>query len=181
MVGNHGIHAHSFGANGSGPRGRDRSADPSIPAVQEEVDLRDKVALIVDGPTADGEALALALARRGMHIIFLFFHEEHVPAAAVKEQVEAQERQCLLISWQELRDSAGDGTGEKRTAEQAMHLIAKSFDRLDVFINLSPQPHRVNGDHFPQAEKPALRSRLLPHLNIMTAALNQMTQSDPDG
>ncbi len=162
------------GANGSGPPGRERPTDPLAAGVHGQVDLQDKVALIVGGMTADGQALALAFARRGMDIVLLYFGEEHRSAAAIKEQVEAHERRCLLISWID----AGSDADEKRFAKHAMQHVRETFGRLDVFINLSTRPHSLNGNGASQAQKQSLRSRLLPHLKITKAALSQIVESD---
>lgn len=179
MADNDGIDPHLIGANGSGPSGRSHPAERSSGA-GDEVDLQDKVALILDGTTADAQGLALALARRGMHVIFLYFREEHGPAAAVKDQVEAQERRCLLISWADLCDDDGAKADAKRFAQQAMEQIRANFGGLDVFVDLSARPRPLNKDGAPQTQKPSLRARLFPHLNIMKAALNQIAESDPD-
>ena len=166
------------GANGSGPYGRDRPADPLAAGAQDQVDLQDKVALIVGGTTGDGQALALAFARRGMDIVLLYFGEGHHSAAAVKEQVEAHGRRCLLISW---ADFGSDGN-ENRFAKQAMQHVRETFGRLDVFINLSARSHALNGNGngASEAQKKSLRSRLFPHLKITKAALGQIVESGPE-
>lgn len=175
MDGNRGTDIHLIGANGSGPSGRDRQTDSLASGTQDDVDLRDKVALIVAGASGDSQALALAFARRGMHIVLLSFHDEHQTAAAIKEQVEGQKRRCLLISWRDHGEA-----NERRFAERAMQQIRETFGRLDVFVNLGPPPRHQNGDSVPAEQKPDLRARLFPHLKIMKAALNQIAESDPD-
>jgi len=181
MTGNREADLHLIGANGSGPSGGDRSSDPLAAGAPDEVDLRDKVALIVDGKTTDGQALAVALARWGMHIILLYFHEEHRSAVVIKERVEAHERHCLLISWADLGDGDAADVDAQRFSEQAMERIRETFGRLDVFVNLSAHPRPLDGDSTPQTQRRSLRSRLFPHLNIMKAALHQIAESDPDG
>lgn len=176
MAGNRGTNPHLNGANGAGPSGRHRPADPSAGSVPGDVDLQDKVVLIVDGTSADGQALALAFARRGMHVTILCVHDERQAASAIKEQIEAQDRRCLLISWAERNGAAS----EKQFAEHAMQQIRETFGRLDVFINLSTPPRRQNGDGLPAEQKPDLRSRLFPHLKLMKAALGEIARSDPD-
>jgi len=181
MAGNRETNSHSIGANGSGPPGRHNPADPSTTGAQDKVNLQDKVALIVNGTSTDSQALALALARKGMHVILLYFDEQHRSAAAIKERVEAQERRCLLISGMDLGGGAGDDIDEKRFAKQTIHRIIETFGRLDVFINLSDQPSPHNGDGAPLSHIPSLRSLLFPNLPIMKAALNQIAEPDPDG
>lgn len=176
MVGNRGTDPHLNGANGAGPSGRHRPADPSTDSAPGNVDLQDKVALIVDGTSADGQALALAFAGRGMHVTIICVHDERQAASAIKEQVEAQGRRCLLISWVE-RSSAAS---QKQFAEHAMQQIRETFGRLDVFVNLSPPLRPQNGDGLPDEQKPDLRSRLFPHLKLMKAALGEIARSDPD-
>lgn len=180
MAGNRGIDPHPTDANGSGPPGKVRPADLFGVGAEDQVDLQDKVALIVDGATADSRTLALALARRGMHVTFLYFHEEHRLAAAVKEQIEAQERRCLLISWADLAGDAPDVVEGDRFAEWTMEHIRETFGRLDVFVNLSTHQRPLNGDDAPPAQRQNLRSRLFPHLNITKEALSQIAETDPD-
>lgn len=174
MSANRETEPHQSGANGSGPSGRDRPVDSLASERQGGADLKGKVVLIVDGTTDDGQALALAFARRGMHVALLYFNQEHHSAAAVKKKVEAQERRCLLISWADLSERAG---GEQ-SARQVMHQITETFGRLDVFVNLSTDSRPLNGDGRAESQRPNLRSRLFPHLHITQAALRQIVKSD---
>lgn len=177
MPGNRGNDRQRTEPNGTGPSGREIPADDVAPAHEGGVDLQDKVALIVDGTAADGQTLALALARRGMHVILLYFHEKHQLASALKEKVEAQERRCLLIS---RVGFAADNEG-KHFVEHAMQQIRETFGRLDVFVNLSTSPRILNGNGAGQVQGPKLGSRLFPNLDIMKAALNRIVESEHGG
>lgn len=87
--------------------------------------LKDRVALVSGGDSGIGRAVCLAFAKEGANIVILYYNE-HEDANAIKAQIEALGRRCLLCS--------GDIGSEALCAKVIADTIA-AFGRLDVLVN----------------------------------------------
>ena len=161
--------SHLRGMNGSA---KEISIIPLETAdeTQEKVELSGKVALIVGGATENGRALATAFADRGVEIVLVYFNSAHEMAVAIKEEVEAREQRCLLISGEAI-----DGNVDKTFAREVMAQIITTFGRLDIFINYSAHAFPLGQIVKTEEEEVAdVRSNLFPHFNMMKAALDEL-------
>lgn len=140
--------------------------------LQGEVNLNEKVALIVGGATENGRSLAVAFAARGVDVALVYFNSAHEMAADIKVQVEARNRRCLLISGE-----AVDGNVDKAFAREAMAQIGDTFGRLDIFINYSAHAFPLGQLVRPEEDTvESVRARVFPHFNMMKAALDELTR-----
>jgi NAD(P)-dependent dehydrogenase (short-subunit alcohol dehydrogenase family) len=87
--------------------------------------LEDMVAIITGGDSGIGRAVAVLFAREGANIAIVYLNE-HEDAKATKAAVEAEGRECILLSG-DVRSSA--------FCEQAVKKTVAHFGRLDVLVN----------------------------------------------
>ena len=87
-------------------------------------DLTGKVALVTGGSRGIGRAAALALAKRGAHVVINYVSNEGA-ARAVAEQIQADGGKAELVQF----DVANSEAAEKAIAE-----VAKRLGRLDALV-----------------------------------------------
>lgn len=87
--------------------------------------LKDKVAIITGGDSGIGRAVSLIFAKEGSDIVIVYY-DEHKDAKETQAYVEAQGRNCILIS--------GD-LKEEEFCNQIIHDTISTFGHLDVLVN----------------------------------------------
>ncbi|MEZ0609231.1 SDR family oxidoreductase [Fibrella sp. WM1] len=88
--------------------------------------LKDKVALITGGDSGIGRAVAIHFAREGADVAIVYTPTEEVDAQRTKDLVEAEGRDCLLLS--------GDLKNPK-FCEQVVEDTVRHFGKLNVLVN----------------------------------------------
>ena len=133
------------------------------------VELADKVALIVGGASAQGQSLARSFAERDIDIVLVYFNGDHRRATEIKEDVLAEGRRCLLISGE-----GADQEADEQFALEAMRQILNTFGRLDIFINFSARSFPIAQLLQTKSEPQSLRGQIFPQFQIMKAALDEI-------
>jgi NAD(P)-dependent dehydrogenase (short-subunit alcohol dehydrogenase family) len=87
--------------------------------------LLDKIAIITGGDSGIGRAIAVLFAREGADIAVCYLNE-HEDARETKQAVEAEGRNCMLMS--------GD-VADAQFCETAVEQTLKRFGRIDVLVN----------------------------------------------
>ncbi|MBL0388039.1 SDR family oxidoreductase [Tumebacillus sp. ITR2] len=93
--------------------------------------LNGKVALITGGDSGIGRAVALAYAREGADVAFVYL-DEHEDAAETVQLLEAKGRKCLAVS--------GD-IGLEETCKSIVQAVLETFGRLDILVNNAGEQH----------------------------------------
>lgn len=88
--------------------------------------LKNKVALITGGDSGIGRAVALLFAREGADICLVYLPEEQEDAEQIKRDIEALDRQVLLI--------AGD-LKKSNFCEQVVAKTIDYFKKIDILVN----------------------------------------------
>jgi NAD(P)-dependent dehydrogenase (short-subunit alcohol dehydrogenase family) len=101
---------------------------PKYPGVGK---LKDKVALITGGDSGIGRAVAVAMAREGAHIAFVYL-DEHEDARETVRLVEHEDSRAISI--------AGD-IGEEALCREAVERTLAAFGRLDILVNNAAEQH----------------------------------------
>src|SRR5437870_9468521 len=93
--------------------------------------LREKVAVITDGDSGIGRAVAIAFAKEGADVSVVYLEEEK-DANETRRLVEKEERKCLLIS--------GD-IGQEKFGQRAVELTMKDFGKIDILVHNAVEQH----------------------------------------
>lgn len=93
--------------------------------------LNGKVALITGGDSGIGRAVALAYAKEGADIAFIYLNEQS-DAHDTRARIEALGRRCLSL--------AGD-VGEESFCQSAIGEVIKTFNQLDILVNNAGEQH----------------------------------------
>ncbi|MEN6336863.1 MAG: SDR family oxidoreductase [Phycisphaerales bacterium] len=93
--------------------------------------LKDQVALITGGDSGIGRAVAIAFAKEGADVAFVYLNERE-DAEETQRLVEEQGRRCLLIE--------GD-VGDSSFCNDAVSQTVDELDRLDILINNAAEQH----------------------------------------
>ena len=97
--------------------------------------LTDRVVLITGGDSGIGRAVAVAMAREGADIAFVYL-EEHGDAEETVGLVEDEGREALAI--------AGD-IGDESFCREAVARTIDRFGAIDVLVNNAAEQHEVEG------------------------------------
>jgi NAD(P)-dependent dehydrogenase (short-subunit alcohol dehydrogenase family) len=93
--------------------------------------LRGKVAIVSGGDSGIGRAVSILYAKEGADVAVIYLNEQ-VDAEETKKQVEAEGRQCLLLS--------GD-IGDPEFCKQAVEKTVSTFSHLDIVVNNAAEQH----------------------------------------
>jgi len=93
--------------------------------------LQDRVVLITGGDSGIGRAVAVAAAKEGANIAFIYLNE-HTDAQETRRLVDELERPCLSV--------AGD-VGDESFCRSAVDQTVDRFGKIDVLINNAGEQH----------------------------------------
>jgi NAD(P)-dependent dehydrogenase (short-subunit alcohol dehydrogenase family) len=93
--------------------------------------LEGRVALIAGGDKGIGRAVAIAFARQGADVAFIY-HDEHGEAAKTVETVEDLGRECLKIAID---------VGDEALCGGAVDQVVAYFGKLDILVNNAAEQH----------------------------------------
>lgn len=93
--------------------------------------LAGMTALITGGDSGIGRAVAVHYAKEGADVAILYL-SEHADAEETKNLVEAEGRQCLLLT--------GD-VGDEAFAQEAVKRVVDKFGKLDILVNNAAEQH----------------------------------------
>lgn len=96
--------------------------------------LKNKVALISGGDSGIGRAVAIAMAREGADIAFIYL-DEHEDADRTVELINDEGHGALAI--------AGD-IGDEAFCEEAVSKVIDQFGRIDILVNNAAEQHEVD-------------------------------------
>jgi NAD(P)-dependent dehydrogenase (short-subunit alcohol dehydrogenase family) len=97
--------------------------------------LKDKVALITGGDSGIGRAVALAFAKEGADIVFVYYDEKE-DAEKTEEFIKATGRRCLAIS--------GD-IADESFCKQVVDDTIRTFGKLNILVNNAAVQYVQNG------------------------------------
>ncbi len=136
--------------------------------------LRGQVALISGGDSGIGRATAIAMAREGAAIAFIYLEEDE-DAEATARRIEAEDSRALALR--------GD-IGEEAFCREAVDRTVSTFGRLDIVVNNAAEQHEyvdLTGLGAEQLERTFrtnvfgyffLTKHALPHLGEGTSIIN---------
>lgn len=136
--------------------------------------LEGKAAVITGGDSGIGRAVALAFAKEGADLV-LCYYDEHRDAEDTRRLVQAEGRECVLIS--------GDLGDESHCAEIVKRALG-TFGRIDILVNNAAEQHvsqRMEDIGTAQLERTfrtnffgmfLLTREALPHLQAGAAIIN---------
>lgn len=93
--------------------------------------LNGKVAIVSGGDSGIGRAVSILYAKEGANVAVIYLNE-NADAEETKKQVEAEGRQCLLLS--------GD-IGDPEFCKQAVEKTVSTFSHLDIVVNNAAEQH----------------------------------------
>jgi NAD(P)-dependent dehydrogenase (short-subunit alcohol dehydrogenase family) len=93
--------------------------------------LMGKVAIVSGGDSGIGRAVSILYAKEGANVAVIYLNE-HLDAEETKKQIEAEGRQCLLLS--------GD-VGNPEFCKQAVEKVIGALGRLDIVVNNAAEQH----------------------------------------
>lgn len=140
-----------------------RPAPEFAPRFKGSGRLQDKVALITGGDSGIGRAAAVAMAREGAHIAFVYL-EERRDADETVRLIEAENRQALAIQ--------GD-IGDEAVCRDAVRQTVETFGKLDTLVNNAAEQHlrdRLEDISAEQLER-TFRSNVFGYFYMTKAAL----------
>lgn len=149
-------------------------ADLKLPPMFEAPDYRGSgklagmAALITGGDSGIGRAVAVLFAREGADVAIVYLNE-HEDAVATRKAVEAEGRDCLLIS--------GD-VAESGFCEDAVATVVEKFGKLDILVNNAAfQQHvddiaKLSDEQFERT----LKTNLFGYFYMARAAIPHLTE-----
>ncbi|HEX3429482.1 MAG TPA: SDR family oxidoreductase [Rhizomicrobium sp.] len=132
--------------------------------------LNNKVALLTGGDSGIGRSAAVHMAREGANIAIVYL-EENEDARETQRYVEAEGRQCLVIS--------GDVSKEE-FCKEAVDRTVEAFGRLDVLVNNAAEQHMKGGRgplDIPQAQlQQTFQTNIFGYFYMAKAALAHLKE-----
>ncbi|HNR14179.1 MAG TPA: SDR family oxidoreductase [Thermodesulfobacteriota bacterium] len=93
--------------------------------------LQGQIALVTGGDSGIGRALSILFAREGADVAVVYLNE-HEDARATQEKINAEDRQCILIS--------GD-VGDERFCRTAVEQTVKDLGGISILVNNAAEQH----------------------------------------
>ena len=150
--------------------GRERAMQPRPIFIRDDYrgsgKLTNKVALITGGDSGIGRSVAVHYAREGAHIAIVYLNE-HDDAQETKRLVEAEKRECLLIS--------GD-VGDEAFCFEAVNRTVQEFGGLDILVNNAAEQHPKQNLEDIHAEQlvQTFRTNIFAYFYMAKAALRHL-------
>jgi NAD(P)-dependent dehydrogenase (short-subunit alcohol dehydrogenase family) len=128
--------------------------------------LQDKVALITGGDSGIGRAIAVHFAREGADVCIAYLCE-HRDAEETQRLVEAEGRECLLIS--------GD-VGASKHCDKLVAQTIREFGKLDILVNNAAEQHTAENieDITDENLEATFRTNIFGYFYLIRAALPKM-------
>lgn len=125
--------------------------------------LKNKVALITGGDSGIGRAVSLVFAKEGANIVIVYFNE-HEDARETKSLVEAQGRECIIISGYLRQESF---------CKKVVKDTISTFGYLDVVVNNAGVQFPQNSleDITSEQLEDTFRTNIFPLFYVTKAAL----------
>jgi NAD(P)-dependent dehydrogenase (short-subunit alcohol dehydrogenase family) len=136
--------------------------------------LNGKIALIMGGDSGIGRAVAIAYAKEGADIAFIYLNEQ-ADAQETKTRIEALGRRSLIL--------AGD-VGEESFCQKVIAEVLSTFQRIDILVNNAAEQHvqksllDISADQLERTFKTNIFSYFyltraaLPHLKLGACIIN---------
>ena len=133
--------------------------------------LKGKVALITGGDSGIGRSVAIHFAREGADIAIVYHPREEKDAQTTKELVEAEGRECLVIS------------GDLREADFCQDLVKQTVDKygkLNVLVNNAAIqfPQESLEDISDEQLEKTFETNIFAYFRVTRAALEHLHQGD---
>jgi len=128
------------------------------------------VALITDGDSGIGHAVAVAFAKEGADVAIVY-HYAHEDAQKVKQEVEQQGRKCLAI--------AGD-VGDETFCQQAVKQAVQELGKLNILVDNAAEQHPRQSIEEISAEQleRTFRTNIFSMFFMTKAALKHLSSGD---
>jgi NAD(P)-dependent dehydrogenase (short-subunit alcohol dehydrogenase family) len=132
--------------------------------------LKDKVALITGGDSGIGRAVAIAYAKEEADIAIVYYNE-HKDARKTKQEVERQNRRCILIP--------GD-IGEEEFCKKAVSRTVDELSGLNVLVNNAAEQKFLDGIEKISSQQlmSTFRTNIFSMFHMTKAALVHMKEGD---
>lgn len=130
--------------------------------------LNGKVALISGGDSGIGRAVAIAYAKEGADIAFVYLNEQG-DAQETKTRIEALGKRCLSI--------AGD-IGEESFCQKVIAEVLSTFQRIDILVNNAAEQHVQKSllDISAEQLERTFRTNIFSYFYLTRAALPNLKQ-----
>lgn len=130
--------------------------------------LRGKIVLITGGDSGIGRATAIAMAREGATITFVYL-DEHDDARETERLIDAESAPSMLI--------AGD-VRDFDFCDHAVRQVAQKFGKIDILINNAAEQHEVSDptNLDPKEVKKTFETNVFGYLYMIKAALPYMPE-----
>ena len=130
--------------------------------------LEGAVALITGGDSGIGRAVAIAFAREGADVAFVYL-DEHEDARETRRLVEQEGRRCLAMS--------GD-IGEERVCREAVQRTLRELGGLTILVNNAAEQHDQEdpGKITAQQVERTFRTNIFSYFHMMRHALPHLAE-----
>lgn len=151
--------------------GREHKMNPApeyVPRFKGSGRLKNKVALITGGDSGIGRAAAIAMAREGADVAFVYLEEQR-DADDTVQLIEAENKQALAVQ--------GD-IGEEAFCREAVRRTVDTFGKLDILVNNAAEQHlrnRLEDISAEQLER-TFRSNVFGYFYMTKAALPHLKE-----
>ncbi len=139
-----------------------------VPRFKGSGRLKNKVALITGGDSGIGRAAAIAMAREGADVAFVYLEEQR-DADDTVQLIEAENKQALAVQ--------GD-IGEEAFCREAVRRTVDTFGKLDILVNNAAEQHlrnRLEDISAEQLER-TFRSNVFGYFYMTKAALPHLKE-----